>query len=248
MKGLAKRLKILAAVSAILLAVALFFFAGGRVRSGVMVSSTHPESPVIIIDPGHGGIDGGAIGKNGVVEKDLNLEISLQLRDLLAVSGFSVVMTRDSDISIYDEGSQSVREKKRSDMRNRLKIMEDIPGAMVISVHQNQFEQSKYAGAQMFYGKNNPVSKQLAQNIQTAFSTLLQPDNKREIKPGGKDLYLLWQCDNPIVLVECGFISNPEECANLCDPGYQRQVAFTILAGLLDTMEAQGGADIPQQT
>lgn len=248
MKGLGKRLKALGAVSAILLAVALFFFAAGQIKSGTMASSARPDSPVIVIDPGHGGMDGGAIGHGGTVEKDINLAVSLQLRDLLAVSGFRVVMIRDSDVSIYDEGTQGVRNQKKSDMHNRLKIMEDIPGAMVISVHQNQFEQSKYAGAQMFYGKKNPLSQQLAGNIQSSFQRLLQPDNKREIKPGGKDLYLLWQCENPIVLVECGFISNPEECQRLCDPDYQGQVALAILAGLLDTMAAQDGTDAAQQT
>lgn len=246
---MAKRLKALGAVSAILLAVALFFFAAGKVKNGITVSSVRPDSPVIVIDPGHGGMDGGAIGSGGTVEKDLNLDISLRLRDFLAVSGFRVVMTRDSDVAIYDDGVKGTREQKKSDMHNRLKIMEDIPGAIVLSIHQNQFTQSRYSGAQMFYGRNNPMSQKLAGSIQSSFKNLLQPDNKREIKPGGKDLYLLWQCENPIVLVECGFISNPEECQKLQDPEYQREAAFAVLAGLLDTLAAQGGEmEIPEQT
>lgn len=242
MKKLAKQGKTLAAVSGILLFVALFFFAAGQVRTRMTLAGTgaaKPQSPTIIIDPGHGGMDGGALGDGGTVEKDINLAISLQLRDFLTVSGYRVIMTRDSDISIYDEGTEGVRAQKRSDMHNRLKIMESVPGATVISIHQNQFEKPQYSGAQMFYGKNNAESKALAENLQAAFRQL-QPDNKREIKPAGKELYLLWECENPIVLVECGFISNPEECRNLCSADYQRQAAFAVLAGLL---EASNGAD-----
>lgn len=239
------RLKSLAAVSAILLAVALFFFAAGRVRNSVMVSSVQPEKPVIVLDPGHGGMDGGAIGSGGVVEKDLNLAIALQLRDLLVLTGHEVIMTRDSDISIHDEGIVGVREQKKSDIRNRLAIMEEHSGATVLMIHQNQFTQSKYSGAQMFYGKNASESEQLAKRLQQAFRQL-QPDNTREIKPATRDVYLLWECDNPVVMVECGFISNPEECAKLCDAGYQRQVAFTILMGLLST--ETGTLNVPEQT
>ena len=238
MKG---RLKAWGAVSAILLAVALFFFAAGRIRSSLMVSAGLPDRPVIVLDPGHGGMDGGAIGSGGVVEKDLNLEIALRLRDFLTLSGYEVRMTRDSDRSIHDEGLTSVREQKRSDMHNRLKLMENCGDAVVLSIHQNQFAQSRYSGAQMFYGRQNPESRALAQSIQSAFRQL-QPDNKREIKPGGKELYLLWECSQPIVLVECGFISNPEECAALQDAGYQCRVAFAVLAGLLQSSgEADGG-------
>ena len=244
MKKMAKQGKTLAAVSGILLFVALFFFAAGQVRTRMTLAggnADRPQSPTVIIDPGHGGMDGGALGAGGTLEKDINLAISLQLRDFLTVAGYRVVMTRDSDISIYDEGTEGVRAQKRSDMHNRLKIMESVPGAVVVSIHQNQFEKPQYSGAQMFYGKKDEQSKMLAENLQAAFRRL-QPDNKREVKPAGKELYLLWECENPIVLVECGFISNPEECENLCTPDYQRQAAFTVLAGLLEASNGAGQA------
>jgi len=227
-----ERIRSLAAVSAILLAVALFFFAAGRLRESVAVSAALPERPVIVIDPGHGGQDGGAIGDGGVVEKDLNLAIALQLRDLLILSGYEPVMTRTADISVHDEGVTGVREQKRSDIRNRLALMRSCPGARVVMIHQNQFSQSKYSGAQMFYGPVHPESKALAERMQAAFRQL-QPDNTREIKPGTRDVYLLWQCENPIVLAECGFISNPEECRALQTPAYQRQAAFAVYMGLV---------------
>ena len=116
--------------------------------------------------------------------------------------------------------------------------MEEHPEAVVLSIHQNLFEQEKYSGAQMFYGKNNPWSKDLAQCIQESFASMLQPENTRQIKKGEKDLFLLWQAENPIVLVECGFLSNPEECESLTQEEYQSQVAFTILAGLTNWLAA----------
>lgn len=240
-----KKIRSLAAVSAILLAVALFFFAAGRLRETMAVLSPAAGRPVIVIDPGHGGMDGGAIGDSGVVEKDINLAIALQLRDLLRLSGYEVIMTRESDISIHDDGVTGVREQKRSDIRNRLEIMEKRPDATVVMIHQNQFSQSKYAGAQMFYGPKRPESRVLAERMQAAFRQL-QPDNKREIKPGTKDVYLLWECENPIVLAECGFISNPEECRKLQTPAYQRQAAFALLMGLLQN--ETGGEDAPEET
>ena len=118
-------------------------------------------------------------------------------------------------------------------MHNRLKLMNDHPEAVVLSIHQNLFEKEQYWGAQMFYGKNHPYSRTLAQSLQDAFVNELQPENRREIKKGEKDLYLLWQSENPIVLVECGFLSNPEECALLQSEEYQKKVAFTILTGLM---------------
>ena len=227
-----KRFGSLAAVSAILLAVALFFFAAGRLQESFAVSAIQRERPVIVIDPGHGGMDGGAIGAGGIVEKNINLAVALRLKELLALSGYDAVLTRESDISLHDDGASGIREQKKSDIRNRLKLMEKYDGAIVVMIHQNQFSESKYSGAQMFYGPVHPDSELLAERMQAAFRQL-QPDNKREIKPGTRDVYLLWSCKNPIVLAECGFISNPEECGKLQDPDYQQQVAFTILMGLL---------------
>lgn len=223
--------------AAVLLGLLLFFLTAGRLLNhaasrsadSTAVSGIH----TIILDPGHGGEDGGAVGWNDTVEKDINLAIAQKLRYLLELQGFTVLMTREEDVMTCDPDAEGITARKKSDMHNRLALMNEHPDAVVLSIHQNLFEQSKYHGAQMFYGKNNPWSKELAQSLQDAFASQLQPDNSRQIKEGKKDLYLLWQSKNPIVLVECGFLSNPEECEKLTQEEYQNQTAFTILAGLM---------------
>lgn len=185
------------------------------------------EQPVVILDPGHGGIDGGAEANN-LIEKDINLAIALNLRDFLSVQGFRVIMTREDDRSIHDQGITQISRQKRSDMYNRLAIIEDHPEAIFVSIHQNKFEQASVCGAQVFYSQNHPDSQQLAQQIQTSFASLLQPDNTREIKPAENNLFLLYEATVPAVMVECGFLSNAQEAANLSDPDYQRKVAFVV--------------------
>lgn len=225
------------AVAAALLGIVLFFFAAGRIHARLEARKAASFSPgeirEVILDPGHGGADGGAVGADGTAEKDLNLAIALKLRDLLVFQGYQVYLTRETDTMTCDEGITGIARQKRSDMHNRLKLMNDHPEAVVLSIHQNLFEKEQYWGAQMFYGKNHPYSRTLAQSLQDAFIKELQPENRREIKKGEKDLYLLWQSENPIVLVECGFLSNPEECALLQSEEYQKKVAFTILTGLM---------------
>ena len=213
--------------------VALFFAIMSEVRGNILASGEVSDFKKIIIDAGHGGIDGGAVGVDGIIEKDLNLAISLKLKTLLEMQGYEVIMTRESDISIYDEGVKGIAKQKKSDMYNRLEIIDKNPDAIVLSIHQNQFPQAKYHGAQMFYGTKNPLSKEIAKSIQQEFALALQKDNKREIKKGGKDLFLLYRSENPIVLIECGFISNATECGNLLNEDYQNQVAFVIYSGLL---------------
>ena len=188
----------------------------------------HPqqEEPLtIIIDPGHGGFDAGATGYDGIVEKEINLSISLKLRDLLVANGFSVHMTRETD--------DATAGKKKEDMYVRLQSMTDYPNSLYISVHQNQFPQSQYHGAQIFYSQNLPESKELAQTIQDAFVQMLQPDNTREIKPAQKNLFLLYKATVPAVIVECGFLSNPTEAQQLASDAYQSKVAFTIFSGIV---------------
>ena len=196
--------------------------------------ATDSGDRVIIIDPGHGGFDGGAVGVNGTVEKDVNLAISLKLRDMLADAGFTVIMTRDSDRALNDRDDVSVRNRKISDMRNRLNLTRLYPGSVLISVHQNKLSgSSSVHGAQIFYSPNEPGSKELAGMIQTQFNTLVHPDKPREIVKTGKNLYLFYHAENTAVLCECGFLSNPEEEALLCTEKYQYKVAYCIYRGLL---------------
>ena len=248
MRRKSRRQNRIVGVAAILLGLLLFFFAAGRLRGtkeeGGLFRRTDAaefsQTQTIILDPGHGGADGGAVGTNDVAEKELNLAISLKLRDMLELQGFTVYMTRETDEMTCDPGLSSLTAQKKSDMHNRLALMDAHPEAIVLSIHQNKFEQQKYHGAQMFYGKNHEMSAALAQAIQDSLVSRLQPENERQIKQGEQNLFLLWEAENPIVLVECGFLSNPEECEKLCSDEYQSQVAFTILAGLMEALAAGG--------
>ena len=190
--------------------------------------------PTIVIDAGHGGLDGGAVGLNNVLEKDINLEIALKLKDLFEVSGFNIKMTREKDESIHNENSSTTRAKKVSDLKNRLNLINEDSNNLLISIHQNKFEDAKYKGAQIFYSNNNPHSQELAQSMRSSFVGLLQKDNNREIKPSPKGVFLLNKSTVPAIIVECGFLSNVEDAANLSNDEYQSKVAFTIFCGFLD--------------
>ncbi len=231
-KTIAKRMGVMVLVCAV--AVSAVYFGGTRIQRAVstMTSSQQEETPVIILDAGHGGMDGGCSSVNGVPEKGINLNILLCLRDMLELSGYTVEVTRDTDRSIHDEGVEGIANQKSSDMDNRLALFNQYDNAVCISIHQNQFTDAAYSGAQMFYSDNVSGSSQLAQCMQEAFVTQLQPENTREVKLCGKELYLCYFSENPTVMVECGFLSNPEEAALLETESYQQKVAFTIFSGL----------------
>ena len=201
--------------------------------------SVTDEPVTVILDPGHGGEDGGAVGYDGItVEKDINLAVALKLRDLLKLGGFNVIMTRQEDVSTCDSGLKTVKQRKTSDIVNRLKVAKENSNAIFVSIHQNQFTQSQYWGTQIFYGRHNPDSAVLAETLQRTFRELLQNENKREHKKSGKEIYILYNSEIPTVMVECGFLSNPDECKLLCDDGYQNQVAFTVYTGLMKYIES----------
>ena len=188
---------------------------------------------VFVIDAGHGGEDGGA-SANGVLEKDINLAVAQKLRDMLTLSGYEVKMIRDEDISVYDSDAETVREKKVSDMNNRVHMINESTDNVLISIHQNKFEQSKYSGAQMFYSSNNAQSEKLAESIRSSVTSFLQPDNKRELKKDDGSVFILKKAEVPAVIVECGFLSNEEEAKKLSSDKYQGEMAFAIYCGILD--------------
>ncbi len=194
-------------------------------------------SPCFIIDPGHGGEDGGAVAADGTQEKDINLQISLKLNDILTSLGLNTAMTRMTDTSISDSGTKGIKEIKISDMHNRLEICNSSDENILISIHQNKFEQSKYSGAQIFYSQNTEESPQLAQCIQESIVSLLQPENTREIKPADKNIYLLYNAKVPAVICECGFMSNGEELNNLKNEEYQTKMAIAIAKGIIEYCE-----------
>ncbi len=196
------------------------------------------DTPVIVIDPGHGGADGGCVSVDGVPEKGINLTVSLGMRDMLHLLGYEAVMTRDEDVSIHDSGIEGLAAQKRSDMENRLSIINGEGVLAAVSIHQNQFTDPKYSGAQMFYQAESSESERLAECIRKKITGNLQPENTRELKPVGDELYLIHNAVCPAVMVECGFLSNPEEAAKLESPVYQQQIAFCTAFGTLSFLNA----------
>ncbi len=195
------------------------------------VSTLH--MPLVIIDAGHGGMDGGAVSGD-VVEKDINLSVALKLRDLTRASGFQVIMIREEDISVHNEDATSIRKKKETDLKNRLKIMNSHPNAIYLSIHQNAFTQSQYHGTQVLYAPDVEKSQVLGDAIQKSVKMLLQHENEREIRKCTEDVYIIFNAQIPAVLIECGFLTNPEERSKLVDEEYQSQMAFAILNGVLN--------------
>lgn len=199
------------------------------VSACALPASALPQGNTVLIDPGHGDFDGGASAPDGTLEKNLNLDISLQLRDMLTLCGVSVVMTRDSDVSISSVGDASIREKKISDMQNRLHLYNQ--ASLVIAIHQNNFQSSAYSGTQVFYSANHTNSKCLAAHLQNTVVRLVQPQNTRQIKKATDGIYLLHHTTAPAVLVECGFLSNPQELSQLKSAGYRQKMAWAIALG-----------------
>ena len=184
----------------------------------------------IIVDAGHGGRDGGAISVTGSAEKELNLEVSKALEALLKALGFEVIMTRDEDIALTVPGS--LQSKKMQDLKARLNIMLEYRDAVFVSIHMNKFSQSKYSGLQVYYSRNSPSSAILAERIRSFNAEYLQPSNTRECKAATSNIFLLDKAPGTAVLVECGFISNPEEAELLENSNYRMKLASVICAAL----------------
>lgn len=201
--------------------------------SAAEASSMPITQKTVIVDAGHGGDDGGAIGIDGTVEKDINLDIALKLEKILKFYGFNVIMTRTQDVMTCDDGLDSLRKRKISDIHNRFELMRKNPDAIFISVHQNKFKDSSQHGTQVFYSGNDERSKELAEAIQTSVTLTLQRKNERVVKKSGSGIYLLYHAKIPAVLVECGFISNSDEVKKLKDESYRMKLAILIADGLL---------------
>ncbi len=200
-------------------------------------SDAKKTSYTVVIDPGHGGEDAGASGKNGVREKDINLAIAFDLRDLLVANGVSVVLTRETDILLYDRNVDYHGRKKALDLAARRRIAEDTENCIFVSIHMNSFPQEKYSGLQVWYSKHHIGSKILAETLQNTAKVQLQPQNNRLPKPATSAIYLLHHLQMPAVLVECGFLSNPGEAERLSTREYQRQLAFLIFLSLTEGFE-----------
>lgn len=230
---------VILAVLIILSAITLLYF--GIADISVASSVTQSLYPTVIIDAGHGGEDGGTSSADGVLEKNINLSVANKLASMLEASGYTVLLTRTEDEQIGDNSLSTIRQRKVSDIRTRLSIAHSYPGAVFISIHQNHFTQPKYHGTQVFYSPKSPDSKQLAQSVQSSVVRMIQPDNKRSIKEVGSNIYLLYNIENPSIMVECGFLSNSDETKMLKNEEYQKKMALSIMCGIINYLEDQNG-------
>lgn len=201
------------------------------------VSADADERKVILLDPGHGGEDGGAVGINGIPEKDLNLMISQTLCELFRFSGYEVAATRTEDIMLYDKSADHLGRKKLLDLTARLNIANSTMPQLFIGIHMNSFPQEKYSGLTVYYSPNKAESKAAAAALQRDVIRYLQPDNDRELKEAGSNIYLLDRIEYPAILVECGFLSNRAECERLSDPAYRQVLSLVIFSSLSSFLE-----------
>lgn len=193
----------------------------------------------VVIDAGHGGADPGKVGINGELEKDINLEIARRLESFLKAEGLRVVMTREDENGLYEEGASN---KKVQDMKRRLEIIEKADPVLVVSIHQNSYHQEEVKGAQVFYYATSDKSRLLAETLQEQLCQLDQ-ENHRQAK-GNDSYFLLKKTAKPIVIAECGFLSNREEAQKLSDKYYQEKVAFRIYMGIMQYMNSQNAASV----
>ena len=233
------------AKSKIILSFVLFLILGSLGFGTVIVSeklavdaASTKVNQTVIFDAGHGGPDGGTSADDGTLEKDLNLQIAIKLNESLNSMGIKTVMIRTEDISVHDASANTIRQKKVSDLKNRLKIINETDNSIFVSIHQNHFSDSRYSGTQVFYSKNNPQSSVLADCIRQSVISDLQKENTRETKPSGTDIYLLYHAESPAVMVECGFLSNINESKNLKNENYQKELAFVLALGISDYLNS----------
>lgn len=205
------------------------------VVTAVAGSQRGERENTVVIDAGHGGIDGGATSCSGVLESGINLQIAVKLNDLIRFLGYETVMIRTEDTSLHT-GGNSIAAQKLSDLKQRVRIVEETPGAVLISVHQNTYPSSRYHGAQVFYSQNSE-SRPLAELVQKAFIMTINPESKRQIKKA-EGVYLMKNTTCPGILVECGFLSNPQEEALLRDTAYQQKICCVISSALMAFLEA----------
>ncbi|MGN0452935.1 MAG: N-acetylmuramoyl-L-alanine amidase [Ruminococcus sp.] len=214
--------------------VALSIRASASVAAMAENSFGDKDTPTVIIDAGHGAEDGGAVSSGGLLEKDINLSIALTLEKLFRQSGFDVIMTRTDDAALYDATAATIREKKVADIHKRTEIVNSDKNNILISIHQNKFDDSVCKGAQIFFSSNNIQSEALAENVRSAVVGLIQNDNTRKCKKATSSIYILHHAEVPAIMVECGFLSNHEEEKLLSTEEYRNSMAFAVYSGFLE--------------
>lgn len=212
-------------------------------EAGIMavgeVSVGKKARPVVAIDVGHGGNDPGKVGVDGTLEKDINLQIAKRLKSYLEASDVEVVMTREDDTGLYNAGDSN---KKMADMRKRCEVINEAKPNVVVSIHQNSYHQEAISGGQVFYYKTSEKGKQLAEIIQKRFDYVLGDENRRAAK-ANDNYYLLLHVKEPIVIVECGFLSNWKESSMLNSAEYQDRLAWTIHVGVMEFLNGAGAGN-----
>lgn len=212
---------------------------GGSRMMSSSVSSGDVKAPeqkrCVVIDAGHGGADPGKVSVDGSLEKDINLQIALKLQKFLQMQDIDAVLTRESDAGLYDEDASN---KKVQDMKNRVNIIEEKKPDLTVSIHQNSYHEEYVHGAQVFYYAGSEESKELAQRLQQVLAAELDPDNTRQAK-ANDSYYLLKKTSSPIVIVECGFLSNNEEAQKLSSDLYQEKAAWAIHLAILQHLNSR---------
>lgn len=225
--------KVVSGVLGVLLMISVIWVAvqateRARLSAGEAVTA-EKSRPCVVIDAGHGGHDPGKIGINGALEKDINLQIAKMLQMFLEANDVDVVMTREDDQGLNDADASN---KKVQDMKRRVALIEEKEPDLVVSIHQNSYQEEYVHGAQVFYYKDSQAGQKLAEKLQTRLVEDLDPENHREIK-ANDSYYLLKKTTWPIVIVECGFLSNSVEAEKLITPLYQEKVAWAVHLGIL---------------
>ncbi len=230
--------RIMMILSSIVLSVFFVAIGMGELKETVMTVASPVSNKVIILDAGHGSPDEGAESSNGTTENEINLKIVLKVQKLLESSGSTVILTRSDENAIYDLDKNTLREKKVSDIKNRVKIGNESSGDILVSVHLNKIPQSQYSGWQTFYSKKSEDSKKLAENLQVGLNESIEKENKRTaLSISGK--YLVDHVEIPMSIVECGFLSNPEEEKLLQTDEYQDKIAWGIYIGIQNYFNAK---------
>jgi len=225
------RAKLISLTTGLLVAFSMIYTAEkiGQVYTMGEAALSAETEHVVVVDAGHGGFDPGKVGINGAEEKDINLAIAKKVAEYLEAGDIKVVMTRKDDAGLYDPDSDN---KKVQDMKKRVEIMESARPDLIVSIHQNSYPEEYVKGAQVFYHKDSAEGKLLADSIQKQFVKLLDPGNNRQIK-ANDSYYLLKKTAMPIVIVECGFLSNSAEAAKLIMEDYQDRVAWAVYIGVM---------------
>ena len=230
---LLEKRRLLFVISMVFVSLFSYLFALTYNKETVQTMSLPVTGKVVVLDAGHGGEDGGASSENGTTEAEINLSIALKIQSLLEQSGCTVILTRSDENAIYDLDSKTLRQKKVSDIKNRVKIGNEASADIFVSIHLNKIPQSQYYGWQTFYKESNEQSKNLATCIQSSLNEAIQKENKR-VPLKIDNIYIVDNVTIPTSIVECGFLSNPEEEKQLLDDEYQGRLAWGIYTGIID--------------